>query len=97
MIDRYRRLARLVASQQKGGLMRDLMKVRAESVRMAALKGGWRRDSVALTGPDGAPEILWRGRLNGRTPRRAWRRLRPDLRQSLANRVLTRSDSVGLG
>ena len=39
--------------------MRNLIKTRAASVTIAALEGNWRRDSVALTGPGGAPEIRW--------------------------------------
>jgi hypothetical protein len=37
--------------------MRDLMSIRTASLRLAASLNGWRRDPVALAGPDGAASL----------------------------------------
>jgi hypothetical protein len=61
--DPYRRMARLMASQQMatGASMRDLLKVRGVNLRMAAAANGWRRDPVAfIRAGGGPPSIRWK-------------------------------------
>lgn len=42
--------------------MKDLMRIEAADVRMAAVRGGWRREAGSVRGGDGElPCVAWRG------------------------------------